>query len=307
MRTRLPAAFVAIFALSAALAHAQHASRAHPAAWGPFRWQGDTLGGRWEPHSAVYVPIDLENADGTYNLQLDTGAGWPRLYEVPLRQVLPRVLGNRAGETAPDEMVVRGRAGNVSMGLRFFRNRVLVLDFPHQRFAIVGPNEAMPPGMPSGITYGIARYERGYLFVPFRVADRAVADFSFDTGASRFALVTTASTWRALTGRTGNEPENIRMSVSAWGKQVEDIGAPVAGSVEVGSVRVARPLVFHQREVPDAPDCFARHPEVSRGLIGNAKFADSNVVVIDFARRRFGIAVTTGQLARYSSVAALLA
>lgn len=318
------ATLVAALALLGTAARAQRSTPpVHPAAWIPFRWHGDTIGGRYEPHSALFVPIELEGQPGTFYLQLDTGAGWPRWYEVPLRQVLPTLFGKKGRDTTPDEMIVRGRVGTISfgrdtflvekgfgdvlpasssasalrvvgtLGLRFFRDRVLVLDFPRQRFAIIGPSDAMPVAMPRAITYVPARYEHGYLFVPLRVAGRPVDDFFFDTGASSFALVTSASTWRTFTGRTGSEPDNVRVSVSTWGKQVEDIGAPVAGSVEVGSMHVVRPLVFHQREVPGEPDFFARNPTLSGGLIGNAMFADSTIVVIDLARRRFGIADAT--------------
>jgi hypothetical protein len=314
-----------VLLVSAIAAHPRHESPRHDAprhvaAWIPFRWYGDAVGGRFEPHAALYVPVELDGIAGTYYLQLDTGAGWPRWYEVPLRQVMPQSFGKTGRDTAPDEIVLSGRVGTVSfardtflvekgfgdslsragppdaprvigtLGLRFFRDRILVLDFPHQRLAIVGRDDSMPAS--SGkLTYVPARYQHGYLFVPLRVANRPVEDFFYDTGASAFALVTTASTWRQFTGRTGSEPGNLRMTVSSWGKQVEDVGAPVAGAVEIGPVRAVRPLVFHQREVAGAPDFFARNPGLSGGIIGNALFADSSVVVIDLARRRFGIGV----------------
>ena len=316
------AALVIMLGPLAARAQQPAPAEPRPTGWIPFRWHGDTIGGRYEAHAALYVPVTLEGVPGIYYLQLDTGAGWPRWYEVPMRQVLPRALRTAGRDTTPDEVIVRGRVGTESfasdtflvtkgfgdslpatgktnalriigtLGLRFFRERLLVLDFPHQRFAIVSHGDALPASVPRSISYVPARYANGYFFLPLRIAGRAVQDFFFDTGASSFALVTTASTWRDFTGRTGSEPDNIRMSVSTWGKQVEDIGAPVAGSVEIGPVRVTRPLVFHQREVPGEPDFFARNRGLSGGLIGNALFADSNIVIIDLSRRRFGIAVT---------------
>lgn len=314
------AVLLAFVSTSASCSGAQHRPSTRPAAWIPFRWGGDSIGGRWEEHSALYVPVGIEGVRDTYYLQLDTGAGWPRWYEVPLRQLLPQ-LRRLGGDTAPDELLLDGRIGSVSfardtfliekrvgdslssanaprairvigtLGLRFFRDRVLVLDFPNHRLAIVERGESMPEELPSSITYLPVHYEHGYVFVPLRIAGRQVNDFFFDTGASSFALVTTPGTWRLFTGRTGREADNVRISVSSWGRQVEDIGAPVAGTVEVGPMRVVRPLVFHQREDASAPDFFSRNPSVGGGLIGNAMFADSSIVVIDLPHRRFGIAV----------------
>lgn len=305
--------------------HAQRSlASPRPAPWIPFRWQADTMGGHVEPHAFLYVPVTLDGVAGTYFLQLDTGAGWPRWYEVPMRQLLPRALRVPGRDTAADEVLMRGRIGHVALsrdtfliekgfgdslplkrgvasaprvigtlGLRFFRDRLLVLDFPHRRFAIVARDEALPIDVPRDVSYVPARYEHGYLFVSMTLAGRTVNDFFFDTGASSFALETTAASWRTLTGRTGNEADNRRMQVSSWGKLVEDIGAPLAGDAVIGPVHVSRPLVFHQREVAGAPDFFARDPNHSGGLFGNAMFADAHVVIVDIPRRRFGIAVAT--------------
>lgn len=279
------------------------------------------LGDRYEPRAVLLVPATLDSSPGDYYLQLDTGAGWPRWYEVPLRRLLPRAFGAVAHDTAPDELALSGRIGPITfwadtflvekgfgdsirtspesasvpqtigtLGLRFFRHRVLVLDFPHQRLAILDSAQGFPADLPSNVTYTPARYENGYLFVPFHAAGHDVDDFFYDSGASAFPLTTTAATWRTLTGRSGVESDNIRLSVSSWGKQVEEVGAPLAGDVVLGPLRARAPLVFSQRDEPGQADFFARVPYHLGGHFGNALFFDKYVVIVDVPNRRFGLA-----------------
>jgi hypothetical protein len=290
-----------------------------PARWIPCRWSDAAFGGRHEPRAALLVPVTLDGVSGTYYLQLDTGAGWPRWYEVPLRQLLPAALGG-AHDSAPDEVVLRGRVGPVALasdtflvekgfgdslppadapgaaprvigtlGLRFFRERRLLLDFPRGRIAIADSGRALPAGAPPAFSYIPSRYEHGYLFVPFTVDGRPVDDFFFDSGASAVPLSTTAAMWRRLTGRTGGERDNVRLTLSSWGKLREYVAAPVAGEVAFGPHRVPRPLVFAPREPADGTDFFADAPFHVGGLFGNALFFDT-AVIVDLPNRRFGIA-----------------
>jgi hypothetical protein len=122
----------------------------------------------------LLVPVSIDGVAGTHYLQLDTGAGWPRWYEVPLRQLVPAVFGADR-DTTPDELVLRGRIGDLPMivdtfavekgfgdslpqlqsndaprvigtlGLRFFRHRLLVLDFPEE---LTSPNLHIDPPCP---------------------------------------------------------------------------------------------------------------------------------------------------------------
>ena len=176
-----------------------------------------------------------------------------------------------------------------TLGLRFFRNRLLVLDFVRQRLAIVDRGRRLPDDILDGVAWLPARYEHGYLFVPFVAAGRPIDDFFFDSGASAFPLTTTTTEWRALTGRADTDLDLVRYQVSSWGKQLTEIAAPLAGEVVFGPYRFARPLVFHQRE---QPDFFTSAPYHLGGHFGNALFFDRYVVIIDLPGRRFGLLST---------------
>ncbi len=291
------------------------------ASWLPFRWAGASFGSRHEPRAALLVPVTLEGVPGTYYLQLDTGAGWPRWYEVPLRQLIPAAFGP-VRDTAPDELVLRGGIGGVAiatdtfavekgfgdalppsgtlsetprvigtLGLRFFRHRMLVLDFPRQRLAIVENGRSLPADAPRDVTYVPAHYVNGHLFVPITVAGRAVNDFFYDSGASALPMTTTAATWRTFTGRTGAEADNLHLTLSSWGRQLPFVGAPVDGDVVFGPFRFAHPLIVSQREQVGQRDFFTSAPYPVGGHFGNALFYDRHIIVIDVPGRRFGLAL----------------
>lgn len=312
---------LAAFHPSSAPAQISEARTRRPAAWMPFRWTGVTIFGRHEPRAALLVPVTLEGVPGTYYLQLDTGAGWPRWYEVPLRQLLPTVFG-AARDSAPDEVVLRGRIGPIALaadtfvvekgfgdslspamsrsnaprvigtlGLRFFRDRRLVLDFPRQRLAIADSGRPLPGDAPRTITYLPARYAHGHLFVRFTVAADTMHDFFFDSGASALPLTTTMATWRQLTGLTGEETDTRRGSFSSWGRQLLHVQAPVTGTVDFGPFRFDRPLAAAEMLREGERDFFSRAPYPVGGHFGNALFFDRHVLIVDVSQRRFGVAL----------------
>lgn len=109
----------------------------------------------------------------------------------------------------------------------------------------------------------------------------------FDTGASVFPLSVDLDLWKRLTGRTGEEPDNVRLSASSWGRQIPIIGAPALGTLRVGSVEIERPIVYH---TPEHPEFFSAWGIGARGLMGSAPFWDG-VVVLDLrgGEERFGV------------------
>lgn len=262
---------LAAVALSLACAKAPMRS-ADNIAWSGFVWAPVQAGGAVLARGAVLLPVVLDGAPGrTYFLQLDTGAGWPQWYEVPLRRVLPNAL--RDGP-AQDELVLRGSVGGYSLradtfairksfgdvpgrvrpiigtlGLRFFRGRVLLLDFPRQRFAILDSAQRLPQHITDNASFVPITYRNGHAFIPLRLGSQFVNDFFYDSGASLFPFTTPPELWRTLTGRTGNEGNNTRWRVSSWGKSLEMIGAPLAA----GSPFVADVGMYNCHHLTDPP------------------------------------------------------
>lgn len=279
--------------------------------WTSFHWVSATLGDTTIEKVAIYVPITADTLGGTYWLQLDTGADsdvW--LYTAPLAQLLRRRGAVRDTTTwfeIPQGRIgaypIRDHAVNIrlvagdtvrtddphpkigTLGLNFFRQRVLLLDFPAQRFAILDSVAALPASIEERADWVGVDYRNDKLFLPLTLGGATYDDFFYDSGASLFPLSTTREIWRQVTGR---DTGTVVLTVPSFGEQVVLSGAPAEGSVRVGTATFARPMIFHLASGPERLKLENWGFRAS-GLVGNALFADRHLVIIDLPRRRFGI------------------
>lgn len=283
-------------------------------AWARLRWVSATIGGTTFDKAALYLPLTADTLGGTYWLQLDTGADsdvW--LYTAPMDQLLRRHGAVRdtttwfeipAGKigTYPlrsHAVNIRRFAGDTvradnplpkigTLGLNFFRNRVLLLDFPAERFAILDSAAAIPEWIEERASWVDVDYRNDKMFIPLTLAGTTYEDFFYDSGASLFPVSTSKPIWQRATGRTGDEPDNIALTVRSFGEDVTLIGAPARGRVAVGEAALERPSVYFMAEGPERlrMENFGFR---TSGIIGNALYSERYLVVIDLPRRRFGL------------------
>ena len=288
--------------------------RADSLAWAPFRWVGANVGGRTFDKAAILVPFAADTLGGTFWLQLDTGADagvW--LYTAPLDQLLRR-QGPPRDTTRRFELrtgqigayPLRNQAVNIrrvagdtvraddpapkigTLGLNFFRDKILLLDFPGQRFAILDTVSPLPRAIQQRASWVPIDYRDDKMFIPLTLAGKTYDDFFYDSGASLFPVSTTPEIWQQVTGRTGAEPDNTVWKVRSFGQDVVLVGAPVHGRASVGAATLEQPMVFHMTEGPEQLDL--RNWEFrASGLVGNVLFANRYLVIIDLHRRRLGL------------------
>ncbi|CAN5812781.1 hypothetical protein BH23GEM5_BH23GEM5_27770 [soil metagenome] len=282
--------------------------------WSAFHWVSATIAGKHFDKAAILVPLTADTLGGTYWLQLDTGADsdvW--LYTAPLDQLLRRKGPARDTTRAfviPSGSIgsypLRNHAVNIrrvagdsvrsdeprpkigTLGLNFFRNRVLLLDFPAQRFSILDSAGILPTWIEQRASWANVDYRNEKMFLPLTLDGQTYRDFFYDSGASLFPISTSKEIWQAATGRTGTESDNMVWTVRSFGQNVTLVGAPAQGRASVASAMMDRPLVFYMAEGPEQLDMRTWGFPVS-GLIGNVLFADRYLVVIDLPRRRFGL------------------
>lgn len=311
LRRNLVVAFAAVAAAGCATAGTPAATY-DGVSWSPFRWLSYDIAGRTYDRAALFVPFASDTLGGSYWLQLDTGADvgvW--VYRAPLRQLLARrgvpfdstvtfrITGTIGGYAIRDEPLQRHpnardtlATGDTlpkigTLGLNFFRDRVLVLDLPGERFAIIDSAQALPAWIERGASWVPIEYRNNKMFVPLTLNDSVYTGFFYDSGASLFAVNTTPEIWRAATGRTGDEPDNVEWKVPSFGQEILMRGAPVR-SAAVGTASLEHPLAFYLAEGPERLE-FSKWGFPVEGLFGNALFYDRHVVIVDLPRRRFGI------------------
>ena len=288
--------------------------------WSRFEWSRQNYSGRTFEKAALMLPVRLEGVDGTYYMQLDTGLNLTVLYGTPYEEVLRRhnafapeklggapspqgyaraALSARVGRLVLKDapVVVRkdyggsvknqGRPKIGSVGLDLFAERVLLLDFPARRFAILDKGEPVPADIERRASFFPVTERNGKLFVTVSHGDDPLGELFYDTGASAFTLLPPA-VWRRVTGREGPEPDNVRVAVPSWGRSFTAVGAPSLKPLRVGTFDAGRQTVyFAESPLPNVD--FEHYPFKVGGLVGNAPFYDAHAVIIDLPRRRMGV------------------
>lgn len=270
----------------------------------PFEWQGATVGDLHFARAALLVPVELEGCDEPLRMQLDLGTGATVLYDTPMQRLVddgtcePAVMDAHPGRSlsvagngavqVPIVVIETDDAGDVvgTVGSHFFRERILVVDFPAGRIQVLEPG--VPSPMLAGMEWIPAAYRDPHLLLPVEAGGETLEDVVYDTGASLFPLVTTEARWRQLTGSTPDAPSNRVVRVPSWDSEVVLVGAKAKVPVALGSATLASPWVYFQRSGREDVKIENWNPPID-GLIGNVLFADDYTVAIDIGGERIGL------------------
>jgi hypothetical protein len=168
-----------------------------------------------------------------------------------------------------------------TLGVDFFRNRILLLDFVRQRLCILDEQGKLTETTEHAASFVPLTIRGGHLMVPLTVNGNVETDFFYDTGSSLFPIATTRAKWQVITGRNGTESDNQIWRVNSWGREAVMVGAPIRGNLQVGEARLSRPLVFFESSgIPDLANA---------NLFGNALFFGRFTVIVDIPGKRFGL------------------
>lgn len=278
--------------------------------WAPFRWEASRLGGRKVERAAILVPVTFGGFDAPCAMQLDTGADLTMLYERTLDSLKGRpgashlavvpaagTLGEQAVSGVPDLLMHVGPtafrtpmcfvlpdfgdpvpssapAGEEihlgSIGADLFAGRVLIIDYPRRRLAIM---QDSPPEC-RGQWCGIELDSRGRPVLPLVIRGQMLHAL-FDTGSSLFPIVTSSKRIATLSA----ERESDSIESSSWGKQHQMKGRPLGAPFELVGHRYPDAMIYASSEG-------LGFDESKDAVVGNALFWD-RTIVIDFAHHRF--------------------
>ena len=266
--------------------------------------------------AAILIPLYLEGVDKKYFMQLDLGSDATMFYGIPFEQISKKYPSlkkdiktiskyNREVEVVP----VNGRLGNYllrsdmfyikqdygdslntenelnvigTVGLDFFCNRVVMLDFVNQKFAIADTiTELDKSHLRNTDTIAIKLIFNKIFVSGIKTGDKPLDNIIYDTGSSIFSLVVTKEKWQKLTGKTGDEADNIILKIPAWQKEVKVIGAPLKENLFLGNLEVKHPVIFFG--ILEKLD-LSKAPFKLEGLIGNVLFLNS-IIIIDFKNK----------------------
>jgi hypothetical protein len=280
--------------------------------WQDFSWASYDSNGLVFDKGAIFIPIQFDNSDTTYWLQLDTGISNSPLYENSFNSLSPRpsfesiygflglnkkmLMNVKIGNYQIENFLcnIKNDFGSVidnssnqnqigSLGLDFFKNKILLLDFPNKRFAIATSDMQLPESITEKVTYHKAELVNNFFVFDLKI-DTQTYKFGYDTGASGFPLVVNYDLWRKLTGKVGNEPDITLINAPSWGKTLTLIGSSTKEDVFLSEKSLGSLEMFYIKEEPN----FFKTARID-GLISNASFYDDSLIIIDLINMRFGV------------------
>ena len=276
--------------------------------WQPFSWVPYEMSNKLYDKAAIFVPIQFEDSEKTYWMQLDTGS-YSQFDGITFTSINPphkitqtgtsydvvRFNGKIAGyETQNARFVSMKKLGGVvkesereinigTLGMDFFQDKILVLDFPNSRLAIVTSESQLPTEFTKDVTYYPAEMISNFFAISL-TANGASHKIAYDTGSSVIPLLLNQDFWQQITGRDGRESENIILEVPAWGNMITLIGAPSLEEIFLSDLSLGTPEVYFRKDKLD----WFKGSGID-GIMGNEPFYDDSIVILDAINMRFGL------------------
>jgi hypothetical protein len=259
-----------------------------------FQWGADAN----SPKAVMHVPIRMAGKEYTY--QLDTGAdvlipygkamhdGWTthgnavRIPDVEFGGMhLGAVLGyrNESMNATDDPASVQG-----TMGLDVLMGRVFVIDFPRQRVCLMDEAD-LPVRLETLASWTDAEVHHGHFFVKVQANGETLKNVMYDTGSSADTLMVDRNAWNRLTGVADPKQAPHMKQAQSWGKTIHVAIAPALGNVQFGKAVFAHALV---ETLVEQPGSFRSNYDAD-GVLGNAPFFDSIVILDLSSHARFGV------------------
>ena len=159
-----------------------------------------------------------------------------------------------------------------TIGADMFQNKVLIIDYPNQQFAIC---DSVPQNYNAKFV-DIELEKSGRVILPMKLKGKDYR-ITFDNGSSIFPLITAESNISKYS--TGPDIDSI--SISSWGEKHIVTGKIIKDSFELAGQRFSNVKVYANHTglgLDNATD----------GMAGNALFWN-NTIIIDYKNKKFGV------------------
>jgi hypothetical protein len=262
-----------------------------------FEWGSSTISDK----SAMLVPISLNGKQYLY--QLDTGAdvlipygpvleqGWTarggKIVRIPNVRFAGMTFSSVLGYQNKDMSVSSDpKDPHGTVGLELLIGKTFVMDFPKQRVCLLELGD-LPESLEHAADWSDAEVRHGKLYVDLELNGKKIGKIFYDTGSSPDALAVDFDLWKEATGKSGTKDATTHFSFCcAWGHELEIIGAPASGDLKIGNKVYPKPMMT---ATPAAPDSYRTGYWEGQGLLGNALFTGSIVILDLGAHPKFGI------------------
>jgi hypothetical protein len=272
----------------------------------PIIWEGDSLGGRWNPHAALLLPISLKGSPRVYYMQFDLGVPYTLFYKDQLESLSKRypeslspavdtilsidlIIGsmNKTFKSVPvksfPSSIAQGEGEQMliigTLGADWISDKVLIFDYPHGQIILsdMEPANFSPP---------VHRFyfAGGRIFFPATIGEKQTLIY-FDTGSSAFELLTDTASWRRM---AKNNCVPISYPVGSWGKLMTAHTVQSSDSIGMAGLRIpVRRVTFI--EGADTAQATMMQKMGIGAVSGNALFLDY-ILILDMRLQLFSLA-----------------
>lgn len=273
----------------------------------PLNWKGDTLGGVWNPHAALLIPVTIPGCSHIFYMQFDTGSPYTLFYgnqlkaiyrEYPATTSLRNIgdsLSNFHFKAGPLTITARqvpvrtfdstaidwknNRTPIIigTLGTDLIDNKVAVIDYPRERLHI---SDSLPAAFQKGNATGF-HFSMRRILLPAEVAGKKTILY-FDSGSSAFELLTDKATCNKL---AADSSPTVRYPVQSWGKTLAANTITTTDSITLAGHAIPLRHATWIEGVSDTQVNQMMKMGIG-GMTGNKLFI-SNILVLDTRNKQF--------------------
>jgi hypothetical protein len=284
--------------------------------WMYFDWANEAIGEHNFEKAAMLVSVTIDNLPQKFTMQFDLGANEAMFYGntiVPFLERYPSLaqklnttessswfssISLGIGPVVLDDINIRNMknygdnltANDIdsdkeihigTIGSVIAWNKILVIDFPAQRFAVT---ERMPQEYQSlpAVSCEVREWNEpwgGKFLFPFMINEKS-EKVVFDTGSSIFPLITSKEKALSIAG-----PDIVdTMTAPSWGQDITIHGHKIMKDIYLGGKNLKGETVYY--DVSGLMD--GNFAEDIWGVTGNILFLE-NIVILDYANKTIRI------------------
>jgi hypothetical protein len=276
----------------------------------PFYWQGDTVNSKWEPYTAILIPVKLKNCPKQFFMQFDLGHPYSLFYKnkllaiqskypkaIQVNQSTEKLL-NFSFETGEipvlaKEIVVKQFDSSTvnwinktsveiigTIGTDFIDGKTVIIDYPQKKLTI---SQSIPVQLMSHLALTDFIYIQRSIMLPTKVKGKQTVLF-FDTGSSMYELLTDKNTAQSL---AISNTEVIRSNVKSWDKYLTANSLATNDSIEIGGTTI--PIHYATYMEGYSSSQLERMMKLGiGGMTGNKIFLDYKLI-LDTKHKKVGL------------------
>ncbi len=275
----------------------------------PFYWQGDSVYSKWEPHTAILIPVKLKNCPKQFYMQFDLGSPYSLFYKNKLAAIQSKYPGAiqldkpgdkllsfsfKAGKmpvTAKEIVVKQFDSSDINwknnsieiigtLGADLIDGKTAIIDYPKRKLIL---SSSIPGKLAPRLSLSDFMYVGRRILLPSVIQGKQTLLY-FDTGSSMYELLTNKQACEAM-AVPGSEL--MQSKVMSWGKYLTANTIASNASITIGGMNIPIRYVTYIEGTSNSQAEQMMKMGIG-GMTGNKIFLDYKLV-LDTKNKKFGL------------------